>query len=80
MKVQFNCLNPVAIQGMAQRPDEDTEPSVQRLFIGPYRETGMGSQDLASGGLCVIQICLSKTNKDLFKYQFSSQLLRVFWR
>lgn len=32
--------------GMAQSPDEDTEPHVQRLFIGPYRETCMGSQDL----------------------------------
>jgi len=31
---------------MAQRPLEDTEPHVQRLFQGPYRETGMGSQDL----------------------------------
>ena len=38
---------------MAQRPDEDTEPRVQQLFIGPYRETGMGSQDLAGAGLCV---------------------------
>ena len=36
-----------------KRPDEDTEPCVQRLFIGPYQETGMGSQDLASAGFCV---------------------------
>lgn len=38
---------------IAKRPDEDTEPRVQQLFIGPYRETGMGSQDLASAGLSV---------------------------
>ena len=38
---------------MAQRPLEDTEPRVQRLFQGPYRETGMGPQGLASAGLCV---------------------------
>ena len=55
MKIQFNCLNltdnPAS---MAQSPDEDTEPLVQQLFIGPYRETDMGSQGLASGGLCVL--------------------------
>lgn len=39
--------------GMAQSPDEDTEPRVQQLFIGPYQETDMGSQDLANAGLCV---------------------------
>ena len=31
---------------------EDTEPRVQRLFQGPYRETDMGPQGLASAGLC----------------------------
>ena len=36
-----------------KRPLEDTEPRVQRLFQGPYRETGMGLQGLASAGLCV---------------------------
>ena len=38
---------------MVENPDEDTEPHVQRLFIGSYRETGMWSQDLASVGFCV---------------------------
>lgn len=38
---------------IGESPDEDTEPLVQRLFIGPYRETDMGSQDLASGWFCV---------------------------
>lgn len=39
--------------GMVENPDEDTEPHVQRLFIGSYRETGMWSQDLASVGFSV---------------------------
>mgnify|MGYP001558945266 CR=1 FL=1 len=39
---------------MAQRPIPDTEPRVQRLRNGPYRETGMGPQGLASAGLCVL--------------------------
>jgi len=32
---------------------EDTEPHVQRLFHGSYRETGMGPQGLAGVGFCV---------------------------
>lgn len=32
---------------------EDTEPHVQRLFHGSYRETGMGPQGPASVGLSV---------------------------
>lgn len=32
---------------------EDTEPRVQRLFHGLYRETGIGSQDLAGAGFSV---------------------------
>lgn len=31
---------------------EDTEPRVQRLFHGLYRETGVGPQGLAGAGLC----------------------------
>jgi len=38
---------------MAQSPNDDTEPCVQQLVIGPYRETGAGSQDLASAGFSV---------------------------
>ena len=38
---------------MVENPDEDTEPHVQRLFIGSYRETGMWLQGLASVGFCV---------------------------
>jgi len=38
---------------MAQKPDEDTEPRVQQLFVEPYRETGMGPQGLSGAGLCV---------------------------
>ncbi len=37
---------------MAEKPDEDTEPHVQRLFIGSYRETGMEPQGLAGVGFC----------------------------
>jgi len=40
---------------MAQRPDEDTEPRVQQLFIGLYRETDIGAQVLANAGLCVLK-------------------------
>ncbi len=35
---------------------EDTEPRVQRLFQGSYRETGMGPQGLAGAGFCVSKI------------------------
>lgn len=38
---------------MAQKPNKDTEPRVQQLFVGSYRETDMGSQDLASAGFSV---------------------------
>jgi hypothetical protein len=38
---------------MIQRPIEDTEPRVQQLFYGLYRETGIGSQDLAGAGFSV---------------------------
>ena len=38
---------------MVKRPLEDTEPCVQQLFQGLYRETDMGSQDLAGVGFCV---------------------------
>lgn len=34
---------------------EDTEPHVQRLFHGSYRETGMWPQGLASVGFSVVQ-------------------------
>ena len=37
---------------MVENPDEDTEPHVQRLFIGSYRETGMEPQGLAGVGFC----------------------------
>jgi len=38
---------------MAQRPIADTEPRVQQLSDGLYRETGIGLQGLASAGLCI---------------------------
>lgn len=38
---------------MVGKPNEDTEPRVQRLFVGSYRETGMGPQGLAGAGFCV---------------------------
>ena len=34
-------------------PNEDTEPRVQQLFVGSYRETGMGPQGLAGAGFSV---------------------------
>ena len=40
---------------MAIRPNEDTEPRVQQLFVGLYLERDIGSQDLAGAGLCVFQ-------------------------
>ncbi len=36
---------------MVENPNEDTEPHVQRLFVGSYRETGMWSSDLLARGL-----------------------------
>ena len=41
--------------GMAKRPNEDTEPRVQQLFVGLYIERYIGSQDLAGPGFCVIR-------------------------
>lgn len=41
------------LSGMARRPNEDTELHVQQLFVGPYRETGMGPQGLAGVEFCV---------------------------
>ena len=41
--------------GMAQRPMRDTEPRVQQLSHGLYTERCIGSQGLASAGLCVFQ-------------------------
>lgn len=42
---------------------EDTEPCVQRLFHGPCRETGLGSQDLklAQGLVLHKKLCHEKT-------------------
>ena len=36
----------------------DTEPYVQQLSHGLYRETGIGSQDLAGVGFCVFHASL----------------------
>lgn len=38
---------------MVENPNEDTEPRVQRLFVGSYRETGMGPQGSAGAGFNV---------------------------
>ena len=38
---------------MVRNPNEDTEPRVQQLFVGSYRETGMGPQGLAGAGFSV---------------------------
>src|SRR3989344_772548 len=38
---------------LAEVPITNTEPCVQRLVIGPYRETGVGPQGLAGAGLSV---------------------------
>lgn len=45
----------------------DTEPRVQQLSHGPYLERGVGSQDLASAGLCVFKIThfMLKTDKNI---------------
>ncbi len=56
IKVQLNCLNPLdGLVGMAQRPDEDTEPLVQQTLIGHVleRECGWSVRIAADGGLCV---------------------------
>jgi len=47
---------------MVENPNEDTEPHVQRLFVGSYRETGMGTQVLASVGLSVFASRLAFTS------------------
>jgi hypothetical protein len=47
---------------MAKRPIVDTEPRVQQLSDGLYRETDMGSQDLASAGLSVYKNPRHKQN------------------
>lgn len=44
---------------MVENPNEDTEPRVQQLFVGSYRETGMGPQGLAGAGFCVVYINLT---------------------
>ena len=49
-------LNSKVFSGMVLNPNEDTELHVQQLFVGSYRETGMGPQGLAGVGLCVIKI------------------------
>jgi|GEM_PF-1483198 hypothetical protein len=38
---------------MVENPNEDTEPRVQRLFVGSYLERGMWPQGLAGAGLSV---------------------------
>lgn len=43
---------PSAMAAWSRKPDEGTEPHVQRLFIGSYRETGMEPQGLAGVGFC----------------------------
>jgi hypothetical protein len=37
---------------------EETEPRVQQLFHGLYLERGIGSQDLANAGFCVLFISI----------------------
>lgn len=58
--------------GMVLKPNEDTEPHVQRLFVGSYRETGMGSQDPAGVGLCVLRPATHA--RSFFSSQFQNQL------
>jgi len=41
---------------MAQKPIADTEPRVQQLSDGLYRETGIGPQGLAGTGLCGLNL------------------------
>ena len=60
MQLQFNTgrktsdLTPLVFpKDMAGNPNDDTEPHVQQLVIGSYRETGMGPQGLAGVGFCV---------------------------
>lgn len=38
---------------MVYNPNQDTEPRVQRLLVGSYRETDMEPQGSAGAGLCV---------------------------
>ena len=63
---------------MAKSPDEDTEPLVQQLFIGPYIERCMGSQDLASGGLCVLNFMNHNQKEQLNKW-IGFILLGLVW-
>ncbi len=45
-------LNRSVMDGMIVKdPITNTEPCVQQLVIGPYRETGVGPQGLAGAGL-----------------------------
>jgi len=39
---------------MAGKPDEDTEPRVQRLFIGSYSERNMWPQGQLARGFVVL--------------------------
>lgn len=47
---------------------EDTEPHVQRLFHGSYRETGMGPQGLAGVGFCVSKTLSPAIEKLVFYF------------
>lgn len=40
---------------MVSKPNEDTEPRVQRLFVGSYPERGMEPQGSAGAGLSVVR-------------------------
>jgi len=53
VKAQLNGLTLVAFAVRYDKnPDEDTEPRVQRLFIGSYLERDIWPQGLADAGFC----------------------------
>ncbi len=54
----------------SKTPNEDTEPRVQQLFVGSYRETGMWSQDLAGAGFCVSTLRTSLLSASFFNNNF----------
>src|SRR3990167_7530719 len=65
---------------MAQRPNEDTEPRVQQLFVGLYPERGIGPKGLANAGLCVIRNNIIFKAMEYFSWQKDINKIKIFIR
>lgn len=61
---------------MVEKPNHDTEPRVQQLVIGSYRETGMRSQDLSWRGVLCAYIELFASYYQLAFYLWKQKSVR----